>query len=199
MASLRNRPSLAVRRAVSRTTAKPTRRPALDVASLAGLPAGFADFHEINGSDCACGGRATKEKTSVRAASAKGGSIRARGITMKLLRRRFLHLVVCAAALPAASGTARALDYPTRSVRIVVGFPAGGPTDIFARLIGQLLSQRLEQPFVVENRPGAGSTIGIASVVGAPADTPRITRTSVSRPFATSLQSAAFRWSRWSW
>jgi tripartite-type tricarboxylate transporter receptor subunit TctC len=63
-----------------------------------------------------------------------------------------------------------ALDYPARPVRIVVGFPAGGPTDIFARLIGQGLSQRLGQPFVVENRPGAGSTIGIASVVGAPAD-----------------------------
>jgi tripartite-type tricarboxylate transporter receptor subunit TctC len=89
---------------------------------------------------------------------------------MKLLRRRFLHLAVGAAALPAASRTARALDYPTRSVRIVVGFPAGGPTDIFARLIAQWLSQRLGQPFVVENRPGAGSTIGIASVVGAPAD-----------------------------
>jgi tripartite-type tricarboxylate transporter receptor subunit TctC len=89
---------------------------------------------------------------------------------MTLRRRTFLHLAAGAAALPAVSRPAAALDYPTRAVRIVVGFPAGGPTDIFARLIGQWLSQRLHQPFVVENRPGAGSTIGIASVVGAPAD-----------------------------
>ncbi len=89
---------------------------------------------------------------------------------MKLPRRTFLHLAAGAAALPAVSRPASALDYPARAVRIVVGFPAGGPTDIFARLIGQWLSRRLHQPFVVENRPGAGSTIGIASVVGAPAD-----------------------------
>ena len=89
---------------------------------------------------------------------------------MKLPRRAFLHLVAVAAALPAASRTANAFDYPIRPVRIVVGFPAGGPTDIFARLMGQWLSQRLGQPFVVENHPGAGSTIGIASVAGAPAD-----------------------------
>jgi tripartite-type tricarboxylate transporter receptor subunit TctC len=89
---------------------------------------------------------------------------------MKLPRRTFLHLAAGAAALPAASRPAAALDYPTRPVRVVVGFPAGGPTDIFARLMGQWLSQRLHQPFVVENRPGAGSTIGIAAVVTAPAD-----------------------------
>jgi tripartite-type tricarboxylate transporter receptor subunit TctC len=89
---------------------------------------------------------------------------------MKFPRRTFLHLAAGAAALPAASRPASALDYPSRPVRIVVGFPAGGPTDIFARLMGQWLSQRLHQPFVVENRPGAGSTIGIASVVSAPAD-----------------------------
>jgi tripartite-type tricarboxylate transporter receptor subunit TctC len=89
---------------------------------------------------------------------------------MKLPRRTFLQLAAGAAALPAGSRPASALDYPTRAVRIVVGFPAGGPTDIFARLIGQWLSQRLHQPFVVENRPGAGSTIGIASVVAAAAD-----------------------------
>jgi len=89
---------------------------------------------------------------------------------MKLPRRTFLHLAAVGAAFPAALRSASALDYPTRPVRIVVGFPAGGPTDIFARLMGQWLSQRLGQPFVVENRPGAGSTIGIASVVGAPPD-----------------------------
>jgi tripartite-type tricarboxylate transporter receptor subunit TctC len=89
---------------------------------------------------------------------------------MKLPRRTFLHLTAGAAALPTAARVAWALDYPTRPVRIIVGFPAGGPTDIFARLMGQWLSQRLGQPFVVENRPGAGSTIAIASVVAAPAD-----------------------------
>ena len=94
---------------------------------------------------------------------------------MNLPRRTFLHLTAGAAALPAAARaawvrTAWALDYPTRPVRIIVGFPAGGPTDIFARLMGQWLSQRLGQPFVIENRPGAGSTIGIASVVAAPPD-----------------------------
>jgi tripartite-type tricarboxylate transporter receptor subunit TctC len=89
---------------------------------------------------------------------------------MKLPRRTFLHLAAGAAALPAAARNAWALDYPARPVRIIVGFPAGGPTDIFARLMGQWLSQRLGQPFVIENRPGAGSTIAIASVVAAPAD-----------------------------
>jgi tripartite-type tricarboxylate transporter receptor subunit TctC len=89
---------------------------------------------------------------------------------MTLPRRSFLHLAAGAAALPAAARDAWALDYPARPVRIVVGFPPGGPTDIFARLMGQWLSQRLGQPFVVENRPGAGSTIGIAAVTAAPAD-----------------------------
>jgi tripartite-type tricarboxylate transporter receptor subunit TctC len=89
---------------------------------------------------------------------------------MKLPRRRFLHLAAAAAALPALSRIARAQAYPIRPVRIIVGFPAGGTADIITRLIGQWLSERLGQPFVVENRPGAASNIGTEAVVRAPAD-----------------------------
>ena len=89
---------------------------------------------------------------------------------MKLPRRQFLHLAAGAAALPAVSRVARAQTYPARPVRVIVGFPAGGPTDIIARLIGQWLSERLGQQFVVENRPGAGSNIATEAVVRAPPD-----------------------------
>ena len=89
---------------------------------------------------------------------------------MKLPRRQFLHLAAGAAALPAVSRFAWAQAYPTRPVRIIVGFAAGGATDIIARLIGQWLSERLGQPFVIENRPGAGSNIGTEAVVRAPPD-----------------------------
>jgi tripartite-type tricarboxylate transporter receptor subunit TctC len=89
---------------------------------------------------------------------------------MKLRRRQFLQLAAGAATFPAAPRIASALDYPARPVHVIVGFPPGGPTDIFARLIADWLSKRLGQPFIVENRPGAGSTIGIAAVVAAPAD-----------------------------
>jgi tripartite-type tricarboxylate transporter receptor subunit TctC len=89
---------------------------------------------------------------------------------MKLPRRQFLHLAVGAAALPAVSRFAWAQTYPARPVRIVVPFAAGGSTDIIARLIGQWLSERLGQQFVIENRPGAGSNIGTEVVVNAPPD-----------------------------
>jgi tripartite-type tricarboxylate transporter receptor subunit TctC len=89
---------------------------------------------------------------------------------MKLPRRRFLHLAGAAAALPAVSRLANAQSYPTRPVRIVVGFTAGGSTDIGARLIGQWLQERLGQSFVIENRPGAGTNIATESVVRAPPD-----------------------------
>jgi tripartite-type tricarboxylate transporter receptor subunit TctC len=85
-------------------------------------------------------------------------------------RRQFLHLAAATAALPALSTIARAQAYPTRPVRIIVGFPAGGAGDFHARLMGQWLSERLGQQFVVENRPGAGGNIGTEAVVRAPAD-----------------------------
>ena len=89
---------------------------------------------------------------------------------MKLPRRKFLHLAAGAAALPAVSRIAWAQAYPTRPVRIIIGFPAGGTTDIGARLIAQGLSERLGQPFVVENRPGAGTHVATEAVARAPAD-----------------------------
>jgi tripartite-type tricarboxylate transporter receptor subunit TctC len=89
---------------------------------------------------------------------------------LKLLRRQFLHLAAGAAALPAVSRFAWAQAYPTRPVRIVVGFPAGGGADIFARLTAQRLSERLGQQFIIENRPGAGSNIAAEAVVRAAPD-----------------------------
>ncbi len=89
---------------------------------------------------------------------------------MKLPRRKFLHLAAGAAAMPAMPRIASALDYPTRPVHIVVGFPPGGPSDIVARLIGQWLSERLGQPFIIENRPGASTNIATEVAVRAPAD-----------------------------
>src|SRR6202043_1768468 len=92
------------------------------------------------------------------------------GAAMKLARRQFLRLAAGAAALAARSRIANAQSYPTRPVRIVVGFTAGGSTDIGARLIGQWLQERLGQSFVIENRPGAGTKIPTESVVRASPD-----------------------------
>jgi len=89
---------------------------------------------------------------------------------MKLPRRRFLHLAAAAAALPVMSRAACAQAYPTRPVRIIVGFSAGGGIDVIARLMSQWLSERLGQQFVIENRPGAGSNIATETVVRAAAD-----------------------------
>ena len=89
---------------------------------------------------------------------------------MKLPRRIFLHLAAGAAALPAISCIAQAQTYPSRPVRIIVPFPAGQATDTIARLMGQSLSERLDQPFVIENRTGAGGNIGTESVVRATPD-----------------------------
>ena len=89
---------------------------------------------------------------------------------MKLPRRKFLHLAGCAAALPAVSRNARAQPYPSRPVRLVVPFGSAGATDITARLVGQWLSERLGQQFIIENRPGAGGNIGTEAVVRASPD-----------------------------
>jgi tripartite-type tricarboxylate transporter receptor subunit TctC len=89
---------------------------------------------------------------------------------MNIPRRQFLHLVASAAAVPAVLRIARAQTYPTRPVRLIVGFAAGGGTDIVARLVAQWLSERLGQNFLVENRPGAGGNIGTEAVVHARPD-----------------------------
>jgi tripartite-type tricarboxylate transporter receptor subunit TctC len=89
---------------------------------------------------------------------------------LKLPRRKFLDLVAGAAAMPVVSRIARAQAYPTRPVRCIVGYAPGGGTDIFVRLVGQLLPARLGQPFIIENRPGASSNIATETVARSPAD-----------------------------
>jgi hypothetical protein len=109
---------------------------------------------------------------------------------MKPPRRKFLHLAAGAAALPAVSRIARAQTYPTRPVRLIVGFTPGSAPDIVARLMGQWLSERLGQPFVIENRPGAGGNIGTRrSCVRPPTDTRSscaVLKTRPTRPSTTS-------------
>src|SRR5262249_29547649 len=92
------------------------------------------------------------------------------GTMMKLPRRRFLHLAASAAAVPAVLHAARAQTYPVRPVRIVVGFAPAGAQDVLARLIGQSLSERFGQQFIVDNRPGGGGNIAAEAVVNAAAD-----------------------------
>jgi len=89
---------------------------------------------------------------------------------LKLARRRFLHLATAAAALPSVSRMATAQTYPTRPVRLIIGYPPGGSADITARLLGQWLSERLGQPFVIESRPGASTNIATEAVARAPPD-----------------------------
>jgi tripartite-type tricarboxylate transporter receptor subunit TctC len=89
---------------------------------------------------------------------------------MKLPRRQFLHLAASAAAFPIMSRVASALDYPSRPIRLIVGFPAGGPTDITARVMAQWLSERFGQQIVIENRAGAGSNLAVEAAINAPPD-----------------------------
>jgi tripartite-type tricarboxylate transporter receptor subunit TctC len=102
-------------------------------------------------------------------------------------RRQFLHLAAGAAALGATSRIARAQSYPSRPVRIIVGYSPGGTTDICARLIGQWLSERLGQPFIVENRPGAGSNVATEGTVRASADGYTLLLASISNAINATL------------
>jgi len=104
---------------------------------------------------------------------------------MKLPRRKFLHLA--AAVLPALPGVAWAQTYPSRPVRLIVPFPAGGVIDLFGRLMGQWLSERLGQPFVIENRAGAGGNLGAEFVVRSPADGYTLLQLSSVNAFGVSL------------
>jgi len=99
----------------------------------------------------------------------KGAQLRGAS-PVKFPRRQFLHLAASAAALSAASRLTWAQAYPTRPVRLIVPFTPGGTTDIVARLLGQSLSERLGQPMVIENRPGAGTNVGTEAVVNSPPD-----------------------------
>src|SRR5215813_4588680 len=92
------------------------------------------------------------------------------GTRTTLVRRRFLHLAGGAVALPALARIAHGQAYPSRPVRIIVPFAPAGPNDIIARVLGQWLAERLGQPFVIENRPGAASNLGTEAVVNAAAD-----------------------------
>src|SRR4051812_22756146 len=89
---------------------------------------------------------------------------------MKLPRRRFMQLAAGAAVLPATSTIARAQAYPSRPIRLIIGYTPGGSADLTARLMGQWLSERLGQPFVIENRPGGGTNIATEAAVRAPPD-----------------------------
>ena len=106
---------------------------------------------------------------------------------MKLPRRIFLYLTAGAAALPVLSRIAKAQTYPTRPVHLLVGFPPGGPADIIARLMGQWLSERLGQQFVIENQPGSGSNLAAETVVRAPSDGYTLLEVTSSNPIGTTL------------
>jgi tripartite-type tricarboxylate transporter receptor subunit TctC len=106
---------------------------------------------------------------------------------MRLPRRHFLRLAACVSACRALTQSAYAVSYPTRPVRLLVGYAPGGPLDISARLIGQWLSERLGQPFIIENRPGGGSNIATEAVVRAPADGYTLLEISASNAWNVSL------------
>src|SRR5215471_18760369 len=123
---------------------------------------------------------------------------------MKLRRRQFLSLATGAAALSALPGVATARDYPTRPVRLILSFPAGGPNDVVGRLLGQWLSERLGQPFIIENRSGTAELLALklwfarrptvirsCKSIHRTRSTPRFTTISTTISSATSFQSRA--------
>src|SRR5262249_30839193 len=141
------------------------------------------------------GGRLSRPRTSrgnSRVYSAFQG-----GIAMGLPRRRFLQIGAAAIAAPAMTSVARAQAYPTRPVRWIVGFPAGGSTDILSRLMGNWLAERLGQPFIIENKPGAGTNLAVQAVVNAPPDGYTLLfATSSNAINATSYESLPFNFLR---
>src|ERR1700737_5025281 len=161
-------------RCATRRQCPPSTRPANWCSFLQRLQRKHADIPQILRQRL-CPRRACVSKINIdiwsRASSASGGGAQAREASpMRLPRRKLLHLAAGAAALPAVSRVAWAQSYPARPVRIIVGFAPSGATDIMARLIGQWLSERLSQQFIIENRPGAGSNVATEAVVRAPPD-----------------------------
>ena len=115
---------------------------------------------------------------------------------MKLPRREFLRLAGAAAALPAAPRAGLAQSYPTRPVRWIVPYPAGGATDLISRLMGQWLTERLGQPVIVDNRPGGGTNIGTQAVVSSPPDGYTLLFTASTHTINVSLQQLPFNFLR---
>jgi tripartite-type tricarboxylate transporter receptor subunit TctC len=113
---------------------------------------------------------------------------------MKLPRRKFLHLAAGAAALPTVSRFTWAQSYPSRPVRMIAGFPPGGPFDIPARMVGQILSERLGQNFLIDNRPGAGGNIAAEMVIRAPADGYTLLVVGLPAAINTTLYSDSIEW-----
>src|SRR5262249_34348077 len=147
-------------------------RPALRRHRARPCPLAQARSHDGWRRDC---GERAQQRLGVYRASARGrehvnAPEREGSIQMKLPRRQFLHLAAGAAALPAVARIARAQAYPSRPVRLIVPAPAGGGYDLTARLISQVLSERLGAPFIVDNRPGGGGNIGTEAVVRASPD-----------------------------
>jgi tripartite-type tricarboxylate transporter receptor subunit TctC len=158
------------------------------------------------------GGRSSRRRAFRRSEPTTPHKVMIGGLAMNLPRRKFLHLATGAAVLPAVSRIASALDYPTRPVHLIVGFPPGGITDITARLIGPWLSDRFGQQFVVENRPGASSNIATELVAKAKPDgytllivadvntwNTAITTISISTSSTTSRRLRVFAMTRLSW
>src|SRR6476659_1793747 len=115
---------------------------------------------------------------------------------MNLPRREFLRLAGMAAALPVLPRAAVAQSYPTRPVRWIVPYPAGGATDLISRLMGQWLTERLGQPVVIDNRPGGGTNIGTQAVVSSPPDGYTLLFTASTHTINVSLQSLPFNFLR---